>query len=73
MTSVVKPENRGSFMNIISSVQQLGASLSSFIAGIIVVENLNTGELDNYQYVGYIAIVASLLAIYSSRFLVQKS
>ncbi len=67
MTSVVKKENRGSFMNIISSVQQMGASLSSFIAGLIVIENPVSKELDRYEYAGYIAIVGSILAILVSR------
>ncbi|MGB0166483.1 MAG: MFS transporter [Luteibaculum sp.] len=73
ITSVVKKENRGSFMNISSSVQQLGAGISSLIAGMIVIENPITKELGNYNYVGYIAVVASLFAIYISRFIIPKN
>ncbi|TXC81814.1 MFS transporter [Luteibaculum oceani] len=73
MTGVVKAENRGSFMNIISSVQQLGASLSSLIAGLIVVESVGGKALVGYNYVGYIAVFASLLAVYTSRFIVSKN
>ncbi|MES2836132.1 MAG: MFS transporter [Bacteroidota bacterium] len=62
VTSSVLPKQRGSFMSINSSVQQLSASLAAFIAGLIVQKNA-AGELVNYNYVGYIAIAASLLAI----------
>lgn len=63
VTSVVAPENRGSFMSIRSSFVQLALGLSSFIAGLIVVENPD-GTLGNYNLVGYLAIVMSLLALW---------
>lgn len=63
VTSVVQPENRGSFMSIRASFVQLSLGLSSFIAGLIVVENPD-GTLGNYNYVGYLAIGMSLLALW---------
>jgi predicted MFS family arabinose efflux permease len=66
ITSTVKPQNRGSFMSINSSVQQLSASLASFIAGAIVMENAN-GKIDYYNIVGYIAIAAGIIAVYVGR------
>ncbi len=62
VTSVVKPENRGSFMSVRSSVNELGLGVSSFIAGLIIIE-MPDGSLGNYEYVGYIAIVMSIVAI----------
>ncbi|SNS06149.1 Predicted arabinose efflux permease, MFS family [Belliella buryatensis] len=62
ITGTAKPENRGSFLSFNSAVQQLSAGLASFVAGLILAENIN-GELINYNYVGYIAIVFSLLCI----------
>lgn len=62
ITSVVKPQNRGSFMSIRSSMSEASLALSSFIAGLIVTVD-ETERLVNYSYVGYIAIVMSLLAI----------
>lgn len=62
ITSSVLPKHRGSFMSINSSVQQLSSSLAAFMAGLIVQKNAS-GQLENYNYVGYIAIAASLLAI----------
>lgn len=62
ITGTAKPENRGSFLSFNSAVQQLSAGLASFVAGLILAENIN-GELINYNYVGYIAIIFSLLCI----------
>jgi DHA1 family inner membrane transport protein len=63
ITSVVKPENRGSFMSIRQSVNEAGLALSSFIAGMIIVEQPD-GSLGDYHLVGYFAIGMSVLAIF---------
>ncbi|MDF1863571.1 MAG: MFS transporter, partial [Saprospiraceae bacterium] len=60
--SVVKPESRGSFMSIRSASNQLAMFLSSIIAGAIVIEG-EGGLLENYELVGYLAIIVSFLAI----------
>ncbi len=65
MTSVVLPENRGGFMSLSSSFQQIGAGIASLIAGILVY-SANDGTLINYNYVGYIGIITTLIAIYIS-------
>lgn len=64
MTSIVKPENRGSFMSMSSSVQQLSAGAAAFISGNIVIQGTN--GLQNYNYVGYLAVAATLVAIFMS-------
>ncbi len=62
VTSVVKPESRGSFMSIRSSVSQFTLGMSSVVAGFIIVEQPD-GSLNNYELVGYLAIIMSVLAI----------
>lgn len=66
ITSTVKPENRGSFMAMRQSVNQAGLFLSSFIGGLIVVENADE-TLGNYHYAGYFAIVMSIIAVFLAR------
>jgi predicted MFS family arabinose efflux permease len=66
VTSVVKPEARGSFMSVRASINEMGFALSSFMAGLIITEQAD-GSLANYQYVGYIAMGMSLLAILLAR------
>ncbi|PRY84572.1 MFS transporter [Mongoliibacter ruber] len=62
ITGTAKPENRGSFLSFNSAVQQLGAGVASFFAGMVLTENAS-GELVNFEIIGYIAIVFSLLCI----------
>lgn len=62
VTSVVKSESRGSFMSVRASVNEMGLALASFIAGLIIVERPD-GSLGNYQYVGYVAIIMSIIAM----------
>jgi predicted MFS family arabinose efflux permease len=62
ITGTSKPENRGSFLSFNSAIQQLATGFASLIAGIIIAESVS-GELINYNIVGYIAIFFSLLCI----------
>lgn len=61
MTSIVKPENRGSFMSLSSSVQQFSAGIAAYLSGSIIIQT-NTG-LEHYNWVGFLAIGATVLAI----------
>ncbi|MCB9186782.1 MAG: MFS transporter [Flavobacteriales bacterium] len=62
ITSSVRPERRGGFMSINSAIQQLGAGTASYVAGVIVVKTAS-GEYQDYDLVGYLAITASIIAI----------
>ncbi len=63
ITGSVLPRNRGGFMSLNSSFQQIASGLASSISGIILVKN-SDGSMSNYEYVGYMAIVATLIATY---------
>jgi len=62
ITSVVPPRLRGGFMNLNSSLQQLGTGLAAFIAGSIVTKN-EAGELEHFQIVGYIGIAITIVCL----------
>lgn len=62
VTSTVTPRYRGSFMSITSSVQQFASALAAYVAGIMITKGAD-GRLANYDHVGYIAIVFSVLAV----------
>jgi predicted MFS family arabinose efflux permease len=62
ITSLVTPSQRGGFMSISSSLQQLSSGIASFLAGLIITKSA-IGELQNYNYVGYIAIFVSIMAV----------
>ncbi len=66
VTSVVRPESRGSFMSVRASVNELALGLASFLSGLIVTKAPD-GSLQNYPYVGYIAIGMSIIAVILAR------
>lgn len=71
-TAIITPENRGSYMSIRSSVQQLSSGLASFVAGAIIIEkpsvfSAEAKALGNYEYVGLIAVFFSLVSLWVAR------
>jgi predicted MFS family arabinose efflux permease len=65
ISSTTEPKTRGSFMSFNSSVQQLSAGIAAFLAGSIVGKD-DAGRLLNYNYVGYIALLAGVVVIYAA-------
>lgn len=63
ISNVVAPEKRGSFMSFTGSIQQLGTSAASLIAGLVVVKG-SRGEIYHYQWLGYISVAILLLCIF---------
>lgn len=62
ISSTTEPKTRGSFMSFNSSVQQISSGIAASIAGAIVTRN-ELGQLEHYNWVGYIALLAGLLAL----------
>jgi predicted MFS family arabinose efflux permease len=62
ISSTTEPKTRGSFMSFNSSVQQISSGIAASIAGALVTRN-ELGQLEHYNWVGYIALVAGVLAI----------
>lgn len=68
ITSTVKPHQRGTFMSIVSSVQQFSSGAAAWIAGMIVTEMPN-GKLVDFDKVGYMAASFSLISIIAAYYL----
>ena len=62
LTAVPKPQDRGAFMSIIASFQQLSGGVAAALAGLIVVQT-TSGVLSNYDILGYVVITSMLIAI----------
>lgn len=62
VSNTVTPQQRGSFMSIASSVQQLAAGIATFIGGTIVHQGAG-GRLEDLATVGFLAIFTSLVAV----------
>jgi DHA1 family inner membrane transport protein len=71
VTASVEPARRGSFMSLVSSAQQMASAIASYLAGTIIVRG-EAGELLNFHYVGYLAVVFSLIAMILSRLVKHK-
>jgi predicted MFS family arabinose efflux permease len=73
ITSAAQPKLRGTFMSLHATVQSLAMGLAATLSGFIITQDA-TGALVGYQNVGYIAIVANLLAIwYVSRIVMHDT
>ena len=68
ISAIPNPEDRGAFMSINSSLQQMASGLGAILAGYIVVQKNSFSALENY---GYLAIVASIFML-SSIYLIYK-
>lgn len=74
VTSVIKPENRGSFMSLRSSVQQISSGVAALLAGTMITETPSkvtegAKALIGYENVGYVAIFFSIIAIFVAQLL----
>jgi predicted MFS family arabinose efflux permease len=70
MTAVPEPQDRGAFMSINASVQQIAGGFASAIAGFIVVQT-KTGALEHYNWLGYVVIGTMTITLAMMYFLNQ--
>lgn len=62
VSNVIPAATRGSFMSFNSSIQQLGTSLASLLAGIVVVQKEGS-RIGNYEWVGVLSVVVLVSAV----------
>lgn len=62
MTAIVPAQQRGGFMNINSSLQQLAVGLAAWLSGNIVAKNA-AGYLEHYGSVGWLSVSFSTCAL----------
>jgi predicted MFS family arabinose efflux permease len=71
VSEVVSAEQRGSFMSINGSIQQLGSGLAALMAGAIVVTR-SSGKVSNYRYVGYLSILVLIISMILAQIVFRK-
>lgn len=74
MSAIPTPANRGAFMSVSSSLQQVAGGVASVIAGLVVTET-STGKLQHFDTLGYILVgtsVASMIMMYFIHLAVAK-
>lgn len=62
MTAVPEPQDRGAFMSVNSSVQQISGGIASAVAGMIVVQTEGKA-IENYNVLGYVVIVSMIITL----------
>ncbi len=62
-SAVPEMKDRGAFMSINASLQQIAGGVAAAVAGIIVTQQTPSSPLRHYDTVGYVIVVISLICI----------
>ena len=62
-SAVPEGKDRGAFMSINSSIQQIAGGIAAAIGGLIVYQEHKNSPLMNYDIVGYVVVAVSCLSI----------
>lgn len=71
MTAVPEPMDRGAFMSINASVQQISGGIASVVAGMIVVQS-DTGKILHYDTLGYVVVGAMIITVIMMYFINER-
>ncbi len=71
LTAIPDAKDRGAFMSINSSTQQISGGFASILAGFIVVQT-TSGKLERYDILGYVVMASMVLAILMLYFLNKR-
>jgi predicted MFS family arabinose efflux permease len=63
ISSIPEPQNRGAFMSVNSSLQQVSGGIASMIGGLIVIVN-GIEKVEHFEVLGYILTVTTLISIW---------
>jgi predicted MFS family arabinose efflux permease len=63
VSGVPAMQDRGAFMSINSSLQQISGGIGAVIGGLIVVQPTKTSPLEHYEIVGYIVAAITFISI----------
>jgi predicted MFS family arabinose efflux permease len=62
LSAVPAPADRGSYMSVSSSLQQVAGGFAAIVSGLIVVESVD-GSLLHFDVLGYVLVVTTLLSL----------
>jgi len=62
-TSIPDMQDRGAFMSINASLQQIAGGIAAAVAGSIVVQKTKYSPLEHYNTLGYLIVVISCITI----------
>jgi predicted MFS family arabinose efflux permease len=62
MTAIPQPQDRGAFMSINSSVQQIAGGVAAYVAGMLVTQS-KAGPMLHYNRLGFAVVGSMMVAI----------
>lgn len=63
-SAIPDPKDRGAYMGINASLQQIAGGIAAAVAGVIVVQQTTSSPLEHYNTVGYVVAIISFISIY---------
>jgi predicted MFS family arabinose efflux permease len=63
-TALPEMQDRGAFMSINSSLQQIAGGIAAAVGGMIVVQKTKTSPLEHYNTLGYVIVGITLISIW---------
>ena len=64
ITGIPVMQDRGAFMSINASLQQIAGGIAAAFAGIIVIQKTKFSPLEHYNTLGYIIVCISVLSVF---------
>jgi predicted MFS family arabinose efflux permease len=71
ISAIPKPADRGSYMSISSSIQQISGGLAAVLGGLIVTES-SSGALQHFDMVGYVVVASSVITVVMMSFISRR-
>jgi predicted MFS family arabinose efflux permease len=75
VSAIPGAQDRGAFMSINASLQQVAGAVAAFAGGLIIVQKDNFSPLEHYDILGYIVVavtIVTLLMVYRVSKVVKK-
>jgi predicted MFS family arabinose efflux permease len=63
VSAIPGAQDRGAFMSINASLQQVAGAIAAFVAGLIIVQKNNFSPLEHYDILGYIVVAVTIVTI----------
>jgi predicted MFS family arabinose efflux permease len=63
MTAVPDSRDRGAFMSVNSSLQQISGGVASIVAGAIIIQHTSNGPLENYNLLGFACVATMIVCV----------
>jgi predicted MFS family arabinose efflux permease len=63
VSALPQMQDRGAFMSVNSSLQQIAGGIAAGVGGLIVVQQTKTSPLQHYNTLGYVIVVMIILNI----------